>query len=175
MNLLWAAMAVISSPGAGTPLKVAPQGRDTFSQHWIFGWVPFELSLNSTWTVCQVSLPWSRDNPQSLRFLTERSFLVQGGEIFTHDRSSITCWYQAESIIIMQHCQPMYSILIIINFVWIIPLDINHCPNLRLRLDLNAPWLHQEFRKQRGTLWTSWLTGRVSFTHLCLTSLCKSF
>lgn len=46
---------------------------------------------------------------------------------------------------------------------------------MRLRLDPAAPELHQEFREQRGPLWTSQLNGRVSLTLSGLWSLCESF
>lgn len=49
------------------------------------------------------------------------------------------------------------------------PLDIDHCPSLRQGLDLAAPQLHEEFRKE--VHWISWLNRRVSLT-VCIFSLC---
>lgn len=143
MSLLWTTMEVISSPGAGTPPRVAPQGWENSSQYWVFGWVPFELSLNSSWTVCHESLPWSRDTPQHLRFL-DREVLP-----WTRWRD-LHSWQILSELLISSWINnvilPTYVLginkLCVDNSIRHKPL-----PKLRLRLDLNAPWLCQEFRQ----------------------------
>ena len=46
----------------------------------------------------------------------------------------------------------MELLSIILNVLQLIPLDVNHCLRLRLRLDPGTPRLHQQFRNHRDPL-----------------------
>jgi len=64
---------------------------------------------------------------------------------------------------------------IIINNAWIIPLDINCCPGLRLRLDPAAPRLQKGVWKVRGSTLNLVTQGEGPPYSLSPWPLCESY
>lgn len=102
-----------------------------------------DLWMSPVWVLCKlqldcmpVTLPLSWDTSQGLRFLTwdRDSSSPKAKRPLIHNRSSVNCWYLAK--------------LILMKPMWLIPLDMNHCPALGLRLDWATPNIPEEFKKQ---------------------------
>lgn len=118
-------------PGARMSLKIAPRGTEIFYQQQTFGGVHSNLSLDCT----HMTIPLSREPLKVSDSLpeTERSFLAQSKETSYTHRPWVSDWQHAELILIKSILNSNF-----VNFVQIIPSDINHCPSLGLRLDLHT-------------------------------------